>query len=252
MIKVLIVEDEQPAAEFLERMLKRIDPAISVEAKLPTVRETVAWLSMHEPELIFLDIHLADGSSFNIFDQLEVRAPIIFTTAYDQYAIRAFKVNSIDYLLKPISEEDLKNSLQKFQQHHSERKEDSAALAEILKNLGKKPEYKQRFMVYAGEKIRTIKTAEIAYFYITEKQVFLCTFEGRQYSQDQSLDKIEALLDPEQFFRINRKFIINLEAIDTMYRLSSSRIKLSLNPPADEETIVSFHRLGDFRKWLNR
>jgi DNA-binding LytR/AlgR family response regulator len=252
MIRVLIIEDEQPAADFLETQVKQLDQDIKVLAKIATVRDSVAWLSTNETDLIFMDIHLADGSSFNIFEQVEFTAPIIFTTAFDQYAIKAFKVNSIDYLLKPIGEEDLKAALGKFRSQRQLKTGEVGELKEILKTLGSKPEYRQRWMVYAGEKIRTVKTTDIAYFYIMEKQVFLCTFDGKQSGVDLSLDKIETLVDPELFFRINRKFIVNFEAIDSMYRLSNSRIKLELKPQTDEETIVSFHRLGTFRKWLNR
>lgn len=251
MIKVLIIEDEKPAADFLEFQLKNIDPEMVILAKLATVRESVAWLMQTQVDLIFMDIHLADGNCFMIFDQLEVKTPVIFTTAYDQYAIRAFKVNSLDYLLKPIMEDDLLKSLSKFKEYMHLPAHEFSDLSAIIRTLGKKPEYQQRFMVYAGEKIKAIKTGDIAYFYITEKEVFLCTNGGRHYGLDYSLDKIEGIVDPDKFFRINRKFIINVESIENMYQLSGSRINITLIPPAPDEVIVSFHRVSAFKKWLN-
>lgn len=252
MIRVLIIEDEKPAAEFLEHQLLQIDPDLKIMEKLATVRESVEWLSENKPDLIFMDIHLADGNCFKIFDQVQIKTPVIFTTAYDQYAIKAFKVNSIDYLLKPIMEDDLRKSLEKFYEIKRLPVQDVIDISEVIRSLGRKPEYQQRFMVYAGEKIKAIKTADIAYFYIAEKVVFMCTFEGRHYGMDQSLDKLESMIDPDIFFRVNRRFLVNLESIETMYQLSGSRIKIMLKPKAPEEVTVSFHRVSAFRKWLNR
>jgi two-component system, LytTR family, response regulator LytT len=251
MIKVLIIEDEKPAADYLEIQLKNIDNDLVVLSKLATVRESVEWLSVNRADLIYMDIHLADGNCFRIFEQVEVKTPVIFTTAYDQYAIKAFKVNSIDYLLKPIIEEDLQNSLAKFRELKSSSATDISQIAEVIRSISQKPGYQQRFMVYAGEKIRSVKANEVAFFYITEKEVFLCNFDGRNYGIDYSLDKLEAIVDPAIFFRINRKFIINIEAIETMYNLSGSRIRIILKPPSAEETIVSFHRVSAYKKWLN-
>lgn len=252
MIKVLIVEDEKLAADYLEILLKQIDSELSVEAKLSTIQETVSWLSLNMPDLIFMDIHLADGNCFSIFKQVDITAPIIFTTAFDQYALKAFKVNSIDYLLKPIDEKDLRISLQKFQNQKKSIDSGLVNITEILQNLNKKPEYKQRFVVSAGTKIHSIPTEDIAYFYILEKHVFLCTFNKKQFGLDYSLDRIESSIDPDKFFRVNRKYIVHLDAIDTIYRLSNSRMKLVLKISAPEDIVVSFHRLSDFRNWLNK
>ena len=252
MIKVLIIEDEKPAAEYLEVLLNKIDPHLEVMAKLATVRESVAWFRVNTPELIFMDIHLADGNCFRIFEEVNIRAPVIFTTAYDQYAIKAFKVNSIDYLLKPVMEEDLHKSLEKFREIKRSAIGDFLEITEVIRSLGEHQEYQQRFMVYAGEKIRSVKISDIAYFYIAGKEVFLCTFEGRNYGIDYSLEKIEGITDPQSYFRINRSFIINIDSIDNMYQLSGSRIKIILKPPSQQESIVSFHRISAFKKWLNR
>jgi DNA-binding LytR/AlgR family response regulator len=252
MIGVLIIEDEIPASEYLEYQLRLLDPEVVVLTRLATVRESVAWLSEHRADLIFMDIHLADGNCFRIFEEIEVKAPVIFTTAYDQYAIKAFKVNSIDYLLKPINAPDLRKSLEKFKSSRQIQADDLLDLTDVIRNLSRKPDYQQRFMVYSGERIRAIKTVDIAYFYIIEKEVFLCNFEGRNFGIDYSLDKLENSVDTEAFFRINRKMIINLEAIENMYQLSGSRIRVILKPACPEEAIVSFHRIQAFKKWLNR
>jgi len=252
MIKVLIIEDERPAADYLEFQLKQIDPELDIVGKLATVRESIAWLSQQKADLILMDIHLADGNCFRIFEDAEVKTPVIFTTAYDQYAIKAFKVNSIDYLLKPIMESDLRKSLEKFHDFRRFPSEGLSDLTEVIRNLGRQQEYQQRFMVYAGEKIRAIKTEDIAYFYITEKEVFLCNFGGRHAGIDYSLDKVESIVNPDIFFRINRKTIINIEAIENMYQLSGSRIKIILKPASPDEVIVSFHRVSAFKKWLNK
>ncbi len=252
MTRVLIIEDEKPAAEYLAYQLKQLDRDIEVLAMLTTVRESVEWLSLNKADLVFMDIHLADGNCFSIFGQVDVKTPVIFTTAYDQYAIRAFKVNSIDYLLKPIMEDDLSASLEKFKQLRASGPGDISMISEVIRSFTKKPDFQHRFMVYSGEKIRSVKANEIAYFYITEKDVFLCTADGRNYGMDYSLDKIESLVDPDLFFRINRKFIINIEAIESMFNLSGSRIKITLRPHSPDEAIVSFHRISAFKKWLNR
>jgi DNA-binding LytR/AlgR family response regulator len=252
MIRVLIIEDEIPASDYLEQQLKQIEPETEVLAKIATVRESVAWLQGHKPDLVFMDIHLADGNCFRIFEEVKVNSPVIFTTAYDQYAIKAFKVNSIDYLLKPINAPELRKSLEKFHQLRQLPSGGHPDLAELIRSLGRKPEYQQRFMVYSGEKIRAIKTENVAYFYIIEKEVFMCNFEGRNFGIDYSLEKVEISVDPEIFFRINRKMIINIDAIENMYQLSGSRIKINLKPACSEEAIVSFHRIQAFKKWLNR
>jgi len=251
-INILIIEDEKPAADYLEHLLGRCGEQVEIMARLATVRESVTWLESERPDLIMMDIHLADGNCFSIFDQVEVKTPVIFTTAYDQYAIKAFKVNSIDYLLKPIDERDLRKSLEKFKTLTANSSNDITDLSEVIRAINRKPQYQQRFIVYSGEKIRSVKTNEIAYFSIIGKDVFLSAFDGRNYGLDYSLEKIEGMLDPDLFFRINRKFIISIDAVDTMYQLSGSRIKINLKPAPSEDAIVSFHRVSSFKKWLNR
>lgn len=250
-MNVLIVEDESLAAEKLELMLKEIDSSINVLAKCGSIKESVKWLMEHTADLIFLDIQLSDGISFSIFEQVIINTPIIFTTAYDQYAIRAFQLNSVAYLLKPIRKSDLVESLRKYQTLKSAFSIDFDALVANLQ--GREPEYKKRFMIQIGEKIRKIEVAEVAYFYVLEKGIYLKTFQGNSYPVEFTLDRLEAMLNPEKFFRINRKYMVNMDSIANMVAYSRGRIKLELKPKADDEfdTIVSVDRSADFKKWLN-
>ena len=250
-MKVLLVEDEKVAANRLEKMLLEIDPDIQVMAKTGTITESVKWLLNNQADLIFLDIQLADGVSFSIFDQVNVNTPVIFTTAYDQYAIKAFQLNSIAYLLKPIRKKELEDSLQKFKNIKSAFTIDFDSLLEGIQ--GKKQDYKKRFLIQIGDKIKKIETSEIAWFNAVEKNVFLKTFQHKSMAIDYSLDALEKLLDPGQFFRINRKYFVNMDAIESMTAFSRGRVKIKLNPPADDEmeTIVSVERAANFKKWLN-
>lgn len=250
-MNVLIIEDELFAAEKLADMLHEIDPKINVLAKLGSITESVKWLMQNSADLIFLDIQLSDGISFSIFEQVTVNTPIVFTTAYDQYAIKAFQLNSISYLLKPIRKADLEESLQKYQSLKSAFGIDFEML---LANIqGREPDYKKRFLIQIGEKIRKIEVSETAYFYVLDKGIFLQTFEGKSYPVEFTLDKLETLLNPEQFFRINRKFLVNMDSISKMVAYSRGRVKLELKPKPEEDfdTIVSIDRSSDFKKWLN-
>jgi DNA-binding LytR/AlgR family response regulator len=250
-MNVLIIEDEIFAAEKLEDMLYEIDPNIRVLAKLGSINESTKWLLHHSADLIFLDIQLSDGISFSIFEQVRINTPVIFTTAYDQYAIRAFQLNSIAYLLKPIRTSDLEESLKKYQSLKSSFYIDFETL---LANIhGKEPTYKKRFLIQIGEKIRKIEVSAIAYFYVMDKGIYLRTFEGKSYPVEYTLDKLDETLNPEHFFRINRKYLVSMESISKMVAYSRGRVKLELKPKVDEptDTIVSIDRSGDFKKWLN-
>ncbi len=251
-MNALIIEDEPLAAERLEVMLEDVDPSIKVLAKIGSIREAVKWLMQYQADLIFLDIQLSDGISFSIFEQVSVSTPVILTTAYDQYAIKAFEVNSIAYLLKPIRRSDLSESLLKLRNLRSAFSIDFEALMAQIQ--GRQPEYKKRFLIQIGEKIRKVEVSEIAYFYVLEKGCYLRTFQGNSYPLDLSLDKLDGMVDPSQFFRINRRYMVNMDAIANMTAWSRSRIKLGLNPKADDEsdTIVSIDRSADFKKWLSR
>lgn len=250
-MNILIIEDESFAADKLERMLNEIDPSINIMAKLGSIKESAKWLFNNNADLIFLDIQLSDGISFSIFDQISINTPVIFTTAYDQYAIKAFQVNSISYLLKPVRKDDLAASLKKY---NSLKSAFSIDFEMLLANIqGREPEYKKRFLIQIGEKIRKIEVSEIAYLYALEKGVYLRTSQGNSYSVEYTLDKLESILNPSIFFRINRKYIVNMDAIANMVAYSRGRVKLDLKPAADDEldTVVSIDRSSDFRKWLN-
>ncbi len=250
-MNILIIEDESLAADKLERMLKEVDPSINIMAKLGSIKDSVKWLFQNTSDLIFLDIQLSDGISFSIFEQVTISTPVIFTTAFDQYAIKAFKVNSISYLLKPIRKNDLADSLKKYQTLKSAFSIDFDML---LANIqGKEPGYKKRFLIQIGEKIRKIEVSEIAYFYVLDKGVYMRTFQGNSYTVEYTLDKLETILNPSSFFRINRKYFVNMDSIANMVAYSRGRVKLDLKPSADDEldTVVSIDRSAEFKKWLN-
>jgi DNA-binding LytR/AlgR family response regulator len=252
MIKVLIIEDEQPAAKRLGKMLSEISPDFEVMQHCDSIESSVNFLkSGIVPDLVMLDVQLGDGWSFEIFKQVEISCPVIFTTAFDEYAIKAFELNSIDYLLKPIRKENLERSIDKFRKLHQQSQQtDWKTLATLLDK--EKQEYKQRFLVYVGEHLQSVQTSDIAYFYSIEKSTFLKTNSGKSYSLDLSLDKLEDLVSPKDFFRINRQYLISFGAINKISMLSKSRIKLILEPASADEILVSSARTHDFKVWLDR
>ncbi len=253
-MRVLIIEDEHLAAEELKEMLAEINPSIEVMATIDTVKNAIEWLKspkVLDINLIFMDIHLADGNSFSIFEEVKVKIPIIFTTAYDQYAIKAFKLNSIDYLLKPIDQDDLADSIEKYEDTHASNQNiDFSLLLDAVQK--KEVSYQKRFIVTTGDKIKSILTNDVAYFMSEGKYLYLTTKEGKQFIVDFTLSRLEKVLQPDRFFRINRKFIINFDAIQNMINYSKSRVKIELNPPCTTDAIVSVDRSGDFKNWLNR
>ena len=253
-MRVVIIEDEAFAALRLKKMILEFNPAIEIMAELESVAESVKWFrSNPEPDLIFLDIHLEDDLSFAIFDQVHVSSPVIFTTAFDEYAIKAFKLKSIDYLLKPIVHEELAAALKKYEEF-SGLHSDSADLKSLYNLLvNKENKFRERFSVTVGNRIKMFEVSEIAYFYALDKGVYLRSFQGNTYNVEFSLDKLEEMLNPDRFFRINRKYLVNIVSISNMLAWSRSRIKLELKPEADNEldTVVSTDRASEFRKWLN-
>jgi two-component system, LytTR family, response regulator LytT len=256
-MKVLIIEDESATARRMQKLLLEIDPTIEVLVILESGAQTVSWLKLHgEPDLMFIDVNLSDGSSFEIFKEIEVNCPLIFTTAYDQYAIQAFKVNSIDYLLKPINKENLSDSLLKYNKlkntkYQAKTDFSSLDISKLALALGlQTPDYMKRLVVRYGEVIKAVEIKDVAYFYSEEKIVFMALKEGKAYPVDFTLDHLETRLDPELFFRINRKFMISYHSIDKMISYSKSRIKITLNPPCSLESISSTERSGEFKEWL--
>ena len=250
-MKVLIVEDERPASRKLIRLLKDVDQEIEVVDVLVSVEQSVNWFSENQsPELIFMDIQLEDGLCFEIFEKVRIKAPVIFTTAYDEYALKAFKVNSIDYLLKPVNPDELKNAIDKFNTVHK-TKQDFSKYESVIRQLPHQT--KERFLIKIGEHYKSVPTSDIFGFYILERSVFLFSNSGKSYPVDYSLDKVEQLVDLRLFFRVNRNFIINFYAIQDMIAYSSNRIKIILtNWHEKEEIIVSRERASDFKTWMNR
>ena len=247
-MKILIIEDEQAAARRLCRLLKELQPNAEIIDHFETVSDTVKWLMLNkQPDLILMDIHLADGSCFEIFKQIQVTAAIIFITAYDQYAIQAFKVNSIDYLLKPVKKEELEQSLAKWET--SRREVDFTSLMEQI--VQKTKEMPHRFVVKYGQYLKAIDSKEIALFYAEDKTINMLTFDKQSYPIDFSLDKLSEMLDAKMFFRINRGVIINYKSIGQMFTHFKGRIKIETFVPSPVETYVSADRAQSFKQWLS-
>ncbi len=249
MIRAVIIEDEKPAAEYLAALLGKTAPDVAVVKTIDTVRSAVQWLAENPVDLIFLDIHLGDDIGFSIFEKLRISTAVIFTTAYNQYAVRAFRLNSVDYLLKPFSQDDLSQALDKFR---SQKLNNNLDMNALLEALHKKPDYQERFMVVSGQKIKSILIGQIAYFVSEGRYAKLVTKTNEKYLLDQSLESLSHKLDPHDFFRVNRQVIVGFDAIVQMVVWSKSRIKIVLNPATDFDVIVSIDNSGDFKKWLNR
>ena len=250
-MKTIIIEDEQLAARRLENMVKTIDPTIEIVAKLESIEDSVKWFKTNEhPDLIFLDIHLEDGLSFSIFDQVKVNVPIIFTTAFDEYAIKAFKLKSIDYLLKPIVQNDLEKAITKYREWGE--KNQLVNLKELYKLMNvKEKSYRDRFSVVVGQKIKSIDVKDIAYFFSNSGITFVAMLSKSQYSLDISLDNLMEELDPKLFFRVNRQYLVGLSSIVNIHIYPKSRLKLELNPPIPEGVFVSLDKVVDFKKWVD-
>ncbi|MBN2519806.1 MAG: response regulator transcription factor [Bacteroidales bacterium] len=245
----LIIEDEKVAAERLSGLIKKYDQSIEILGIIQSVKNAVKWLSNnHEPDIIFMDIQLADGLSFEIFEQTIVKTPVIFTTAYDEYALKAFKVNSIDYLLKPIDQNELNNAIDKFKENNSPNEIPAQVFDNILHSLTKN--YKNKFVIKVGEHIKVFTTDDVQCFYSMEKYTFLQNNSGRDYAIGYSLDQLEDLLDPARFFRINRKYIVTFSAISDIISFSNSRLQVKLHSNESDELIVSREKVQDFKKWL--
>ncbi|NLF44135.1 MAG: response regulator transcription factor [Bacteroidales bacterium] len=257
-MNVVIIEDEKFAADHLEKMILKYDPNVAIMAKLESVAESIDWFQQNpEPDLIFLDIHLEDGLSFTIFESIKINAPIIFTTAFDEYAIKAFKLRSIDYLLKPILQDDLNNALEKYQEMHFPKNApfDMAALMDIISHQTPQNEqapYRERFSVTIGSRIKSITIQQIAYFFSEEGITFLITNDNTQYPIDYSLEQLTKMLDPNDFFRINRQFMVKHEAIKNIHVFPKSRLKLDLQPACEHEAFVSIDKVTKFKLWLGQ
>lgn len=250
----IIVEDERPAADRLRKMVELYDSTIEVVALTDSVASTVAYLSSHpHPDFMLMDIQLGDGISFEILERVAVICPIIFTTAFNEYAIRAFKVNSIDYLLKPIDKEEMEAALKKLKSHVGSSPAaavSAEAIAQAMRMLS--GTYKERFVTRIGDKLHMLPVSSIAAFASMEKSTYAYTLEGKMMSIDHTLDQIEGLIDPAKFFRISRKHIVALSGIADVVVYSSSRLKLNVKGVKDDEVIVSREKCGKFKEWLDR
>jgi DNA-binding LytR/AlgR family response regulator len=249
-MKVVIIEDEKPAARRLSRMLNDLD--IQPIAMLHSVEESVNWFYNNKhPDLLFLDIQLSDGLSFEIFDEIEVKSAIIFTTAYDEYALKAFKLNSVDYLLKPIDADELKNAIDKYQAIHTTKNLNTITNQQlkelIFPNINT---YKKRFTVKIGQHLKLISTASIECFFSENKATYFCANNNRNYMIDDTLEELETKLSPEIFFRISRKYFVNVNAIKDIVSYTNSRLKIVLNNYKETEIIVSRERVKDFKNWI--
>lgn len=253
-MNLLIVEDEEEAAKRLRRILTKLIPKAFVHGPVESVDEAVNWLNSNPtPDLIFLDIHLSDGLSFEIFERASSKAPVIFTTAYDQYAIKAFELNSIDYLLKPIEEERLDAALKKFESRYLKSPDEQLGPEwyRVLKNdYGSA--YKKRFVTRIGDRIVAIDTADVLFAYSEEKATYLHTKEGKNHLVDFSLEQIEGMLDPSVYFRLNRKYLASFDAISKMVSYSNSRIRVELQGCDDRDIVLSRDKSRLFKDWLDR
>jgi len=263
-MNVLILEDEPRSAERLVGLLKQCDPAIRVLAQLPSVAQGLAWFATPgqgpgqpgHPDLLLLDIHLEDGTGFQLIERAGLTLPIIFTTAFDAYTLQAFKTNSVDYLLKPVDIDELAAALAKFRTRHAAPAPDLAAVLRLFGQLPAPgppaPTHKARFLVSSGAKLRSIETADVAYFFFADKATWLTPRQGPRVDVEYSLDKLTELLDSVRFFRVNRSFLVAREAIHTIHAFSGGKLKLDLLPPPREEVFVSGDRVTPFKEWLGK
>lgn len=250
-MKILIIEDEENATERLEKLINEVAPGKQIIGRCKSIQQTLQWLHENEyPDLILSDVQLSDGLSFDIFKQLQKTVPVIFISAFDKYAIDAFKVEGIHYLLKPVKKQELQDALHRYDTNYKEKKIVPGETKNEFKIPSNQKQYQERFIIHSGAQIKLILDSDIAYLYTENKAVYLVTFDKDKYSMDISLEGFEKLLNQKLFYRINRQFIVQLKAITKMTPASKQRIELTLNPTTTHETITSFERTPFFKKWL--
>lgn len=256
-MKVLIIEDEAPAFRRLQKVLEEIDESIEILEVLDSVSDSVKWLKNHQaPDLVFMDIQLSDGISFEIFENTEVSSPVIFTTAFDEYTLRAFKVNSIDYLLKPIKRQELEKGIDKYRFFQNKfggtnklLKEEN--LGELIKKITlTEKQYKTRFLIKTGDKLLSISSEEISHFQMRQGVVHLYTLNSKRYITDHTMEELSNISDPEKFHRANRQFIVAYDAIKTVHKYHKGKLLIELHTAFDEQIIVSMEKASSFKKWL--
>ncbi len=259
-MKVIIIEDENLAIKRLVKMIAGTDNSIEIVATLRSITESVSWLKEHQaPELIFMDIELADGQCFEIFNQVTVNSPVIFTTSYDQYMLRAFEVNSVDYLLKPIEPERLAQAINKhktIQAHYASRNAPAVNVTQLLNDLREsldKHQYRKRFLVKSGNKLVSIQTEEIAYFFREGRITFFKTFTNGKYITDYTLEELQdEMLEPADFFRINRSSLVSIKSVKSIENFPGNRLHLELTPTFDKDSIVSRDKVAEFKDWIGK
>lgn len=258
-MKIFIVEDEELAVKKLQKTLHAIDSELEVVGTADSIETAVEWLQANpRPDLILMDIELADGQSFEIFNLTQVKSPVIFTTSYDEYALKAFKVNSVDYLLKPIQKEELEAAISKFRQMKETFKSENpgdpqiSALVKELQQTLQHKEYRKRFLVKHAQKLLSIEMDRIAYFFSDDRVNFFKTFDDKKYIIDYTMDELEHMLDPDQYFRINRAFVVSAKSIDQIHDYFGNRLKLNLKPVIDKEALVSREKVTAFKEWMGK
>jgi DNA-binding LytR/AlgR family response regulator len=252
-MRVIIIEDEIPAAARLTKMLRHISDDIDIAGQFDSVESSVKYFQRHDkPDLVFMDIQLADGLSFDIFPQVVVKAPVIFTTAFDQYTLKAFKVNSIDYLLKPIDETELKNAVEKYRElYHKKENDFSEKLLRLVQEINT-TKYKERLLIKRGQQLSYLKTESAAYCYADGKLCYAVDFNSSKYLLESNLSQLEEQLDPGKFYRINRNLLVNIEAVKKVHTWLGGRLKIEVCPATTAETIVSRERVNGFKDWLGQ
>lgn len=255
-MKVLIIEDEILTSRRLRQLILAADDAIEIVDVLDSIESSVEWFGSNSvPDLVFMDIQLSDGLCFEIFNRVNVDCPVVFTTAFDEYAIQAFRVNSIDYLLKPVKPDDVIRSLEKYNKLKNQYVPSFSSLdfREILRNMsGSRPIYKSRFLVKTGQSFIRVDCKDIAYFHTENKLTYIILFNGRKYLADHTLDLLEKELDPSVFFRISRQFIVSINSVESVHLYFGGSLKLNITPAIDDEVIVSRRRTVGFREWMDQ
>ena len=259
-MNILIVEDEDLAVKKLKKTLLSVDESANVVGEADSIKSTVSWLEANpSPDLILMDIELADGQSFEIFNHVQVKSPVIFITSYDEFALKAFKVNSVDYLLKPVQKEDLQAALEKYRQmkkmYAVEKETSPISIDALVKELQQKlqtKEYRKRFLVKHGQKLVSVDVDEIAYFFSDGRLNFFKTRDNRKFVVDYTMDELNEMLDPDKFFRISRSFFISVDSVSQIHDYFGNRLILQLKPETDKEAIVSREKVSDFKTWLGK
>lgn len=261
-MKILIVEDEELAVKKLRKTLQSVDESAEVVGETDSIRSTVSWLQSNpSPDLILMDIELADGQSFEIFNQAQVKSPVIFITSYDEYALKAFKVNSVDYLLKPVQKEDLESALEKYKGIKKMYAADGTPsspqvmIEDLVKELQQKlqtKDYRKRFLVKHGQKLVSVEADDIAYFFSDGRLNFFKTNDNKKYVVDYTMDELSDMLDPEKYFRISRSFFISVNSVGQIHDYFGNRLLLHLKPETDKEAIVSREKVTEFKSWLGK